>query len=86
MALVFSACSKGDPSGATSVYVTIDNGQDLSAPDELRVTVLGAAARSSRISACRRPALWSRRRGVARCSVRSPCTSAAAARARSTSR
>jgi hypothetical protein len=38
LALALPACATGDPSGATSVYLTVDNGPGLAAPDELRVT------------------------------------------------
>jgi hypothetical protein len=38
LALVLPACATGDPSGATSVYLTVDNGPGLAAPDELLVT------------------------------------------------
>jgi len=41
LALAVAACAKGDPSGPTSVYLTIDNGQGLAAPDELRLSAVG---------------------------------------------
>ena len=37
-ALALPACTKGDPSGPTSVYLTIRNGAGLPVPDELRLT------------------------------------------------
>jgi hypothetical protein len=40
-ALALPACTKGDPSGPTSVYLTIQNGPGLPVPDELRVTARG---------------------------------------------
>jgi hypothetical protein len=36
-----AGCAKGDPSGATSVYLTVENGPGLTVPDELRVTATG---------------------------------------------
>ena len=39
--LALGACKGGDPSGATSVFLTIDNGAGLAVPDELRVTAYG---------------------------------------------
>jgi hypothetical protein len=41
LALAGAACSKGDPSGPTSVYLSIVNGPGLAVPDELRVTATG---------------------------------------------
>jgi len=39
--LALGACKGGPPTGATSVFLTIDNGAGLAVPDELRLTAYG---------------------------------------------
>jgi len=41
LAAAAASCAKSDPSGPTSVFLTVDNGPGLAVPDELRVSATG---------------------------------------------